>query len=381
MPPRQPPAELPGEPKRRHIAAGTVLWRVHPDHVGAAVADPPMRSVFGGGRFDAVAPEVRGQMYVSASDATAVLERFLPGLVFGADGRRLLLRRAIEGKRLSALEVTRDLTLLQLVSSEDLAAIGQDQWLLTETQYGATREWAQWLREKAPWADGIVWQSTVDMPGETMVLFERDTPAVAVVDRRSCELGGTERAEWLEGVLDAHGVRTDPLSRPRVKAFINYRKGECSEAALLLHNELSRRLGEGRVFRDNRSIRPGQVFPGELLDKVRTCRVLFVLISLGWEEHRGGNGRALDDPHDWVRREIEEATTAGAEIVPVLVGARRRLRKPNLPPALGHLAERQSPHLPHGFREVEVKCLVDRMFEQLPGLEDNEDDEDDEKTA
>ncbi|WP_410564510.1 RES domain-containing protein [Amycolatopsis sp. cmx-4-61] len=348
---------------------------MHPDHVGAAEPDPPVQSVFGGGRFDAVMPADRGQMYVSPSDTTAVLERFLPGLVFGADGRRFLLRRAVEGKRLSALEVTRDLTLLRLVSSGDLAAVGQDQWLLTETHYGATREWAQWLREKVPWADGIVWQSTVDMPAETMVLFDRDVPAVTVVDQRSSVLGGTERSGWLEDVLDAHGVRTGPPSRPRVKAFINYRKGECSEAALLLHNELAQRWGEHRVFRDNRSILPGQLFPGELLDKVRTCRVLFVLFSLGWEEHRGENGRALDDPRDWVRREIEEATAAGAEIVPVLVGARRRLRGQSLPPVLAHLAERQTLQLPHGFREVEVKCLVDRLLEQLPWLDADEDDE------
>jgi hypothetical protein len=379
VPPRQPPAALPGEPARRHLAAGTVLWRVHPDHTEAVSADPPVRSVFGGGRFDAVSPAERGQIYVSPSDFTAVLERFLPGLVFGADGRRFLLRRAVEGKRLSALRVTRELTLLRLVSGEDLAAIGQDHWLLTETQYGSTREWARWLREQAPWADGIVWQSTVDMPAETIVLFEQDVPPVEVVDRLSGELGGAERADWLAGVLGAHGVQTDPPRRSRVRAFINYRKGECSEAALLMHNELALRWGDQKVFRDNRSIPPGQVFPGELIDKVRTCRVLLVLFSLGWEEHRGTSGRALDDPQDWVRREIEEATAAGAEVVPVLVGARRQLRERNLPPALAHLARRQALQLPHGFAEVEVKCLVDRLLERLPWLED--DDNEDEKTA
>lgn len=376
MPPHQPPATLPGEPRRQHVAVGTVLWRVHPDHVGAAVPDPPARSVFGGGRFDAVAPATRGQMYVSPSDATAVLERLLPGLVFGADGRRYLVRKSVEKKRLSALEATRDLTLLRLVSGEDLSAIGQDQWLLTEPNLGATREWAGWLRERAPWADGIVWQSTVDMPAETMVLFEQDAAPVGVVERLSCELGGAERASWLDSVLDAHGVQVDRPEAPhRVKAFINYRKGDCGEAALLLHSELAERWGERKVFRDNRSISPGQIFPGELVDKVRTCGVLLVLYSLGWEDHPGAGGRALDDPEDWVRREIEEATEAGAEVVPVLVGARRRLSRRNLPPALAHLADRQNLFLPHGFGVPEVKCLVDRLVERLPWL----DDEDDEK--
>lgn len=139
MPSRRPPAELPREPARHRLAAGTVLWRVHPNHTEAVAADPPVRSVFGGGRFDAVAPAERGQMYVSPADRTAVLERFLPDLVFDSDGRRFLLRRAVERKRLSALRVTRDLSLVRLVSGEDLAAIGQDRWLLTETQYGPTR--------------------------------------------------------------------------------------------------------------------------------------------------------------------------------------------------------------------------------------------------
>lgn len=380
MPPHPPPGGFPGEPRRRRLAAGTLLWRVHPGHVGAAVADPPTQSVFGGGRFDAVTPAERGQMYVSPADGTAVLERFLPGLVFGPDGRRFLLRRAVEGKRLSALRVTRDLTLLRLVSGEDLAAIGQDHWLLTGSQYGPTREWARWLREHAPWADGFVWQSTVDMKAETMVLFEHDVTPVEVVDRLSCELSGAERESWLADVLAAHGVQTDSARRPRVKAFINYRKGECSEAALLLHNELALRWGDQKVFRDNRSIPPGQIFPGELIDKVRTCRVLLVLFSLGWEEHRGAAGRALDDPQDWVRCEIEEATTAGAEIVPVLVGARRKLRERDLPPALAHLAMRQALQLSHGFGEAEVKCLVDRLVERMPWLDD-EDDGEGERTA
>ncbi|UOZ07958.1 RES domain-containing protein [Amycolatopsis sp. WQ 127309] len=379
MPSRRPPAALPREPARHRLAAGTVLWRVHSNHTEAVAADPPVRSVFGGGRFDAVAPAERGQMYVSPADRTAVLERFLPDLVFDSDGRRFLLRRAVERKRLSALRVTRDLSLVRLVSGEDLAAIGQDRWLLTETQYGPTREWARWLREQAPWADGIVWQSTVDLPAETMVLFERDDPPVEVVDWQSGELGGVERAAWLGAVLGAHGVQTDSPRRSRVKVFINYRKGECGEAAFLLHNQLALRWGDQKVFRDHRSIPPGQVFPGELIDKVRTCRALLVLFGLGWEDHRGASGRALDDPQDWVRREIEEATAAGAEVVPVLVGARRQLTDRNLPHALAHLAQRQALHLPHGFGEAEVKCLVDRLIERMPWLD--EDDDEDEKTA
>lgn len=118
------------------------------------------------------------------------------------------------------------------------------------------------------------------------MLFERDDPPVEVVDWQSGELGGVERAAWLGAVLGAHGVQMDSPRRSRVKAFINYRKGECGEAAFLLHNQLALRWGDQKVFRDNRSIPPGQVFPGELIDKVRTCRALLVLFGLGWEDHR-----------------------------------------------------------------------------------------------
>jgi hypothetical protein len=91
------------------------------------------------------------------------------------------------------------------------------------------------------------------------------------------------------------------------------------------HDELSRRLGRSSVFLDNRSIGPSTRFDDELAGQARACRVLLVVVGPDWERAPAPNGgRRLDDPLDWVRREIVAATEGGAWIVPVLVGTRPR---------------------------------------------------------
>jgi hypothetical protein len=80
---------------------------------------------------------------------------------------------AICGRRISGLAVTSDVTLLSLRSGQDLAAIGQDTWLLSAagSEYAQTRGWAHWLRDKASWAHGFAWSSHRNMGGTAIILF------------------------------------------------------------------------------------------------------------------------------------------------------------------------------------------------------------------
>ena len=55
----------------------------------------------------------------------------------------------------------------------------------------------------------------------------------------------------------------------------------------------------------------------------------------------GHAGRAIDDPGDWIHRELYEALTHQVRVVPLLVGTARFPTKAELPERLVELARRQ----------------------------------------
>jgi hypothetical protein len=103
------------------------------------------------------------------------------------------------------------------------------------------------------------------------------------------------------------------------RVFICYRVEDTQQAAARLRHELARRL-VGDVFRDHDTLEAGEVWPDRLRDAVVTADVVLVLIGKSWLTLQTSDGiRRLDDPDDWVRREIETAIAADRVIVPLLV--------------------------------------------------------------
>src|SRR5499433_1679199 len=101
--------------------------------------------------------------------------------------------------------------------------------------------------------------------------------------------------------------------------FINYRGADSDTAAALIDRELAARLGSDRVFLDCRSIPAGADFAEELVRRLRACSVLVVVIGPRWLTLTDPAGqRRIDDPRDWIRREIAEALSGGLRGVPVL---------------------------------------------------------------
>jgi hypothetical protein len=335
---------------------------------------PRLVTGFGGNRFDGIGRDGHPYLYCSPESGTAIAEHFVRDLDFSVTATRILPRRALRARTASVLRTTRDLDLLSLVTGPDLAAVGQDSWLTAARapEFDLTRRWAAWLRDKARWAHGLVWQSSVDLPKPTMVLFgdvcgtgavEPDFDMVERLDEPANE-------GWLRHHLLPHRVVLDPatpLDKPKV--FINYRSDNAGLAAQELDRELTRRLGDVAVFLDRRSIAPGRTFPPEILDKVRGCSVLLVVVGAGWEHATTPTGtRRLDDDQDWVRREIREAVDYQVPVVPVLVGARPPVAAADLPPDLRFLAEKQYLHVPDGFGPEHVSIAVDRLLERFRGL-------------
>ena len=129
------------------------------------------------------------------------------------------------------------------------------------------------------------------------------------------------------------------------RAFINYRRDDTKEVARALHSELQRVLEHGEVFLDHREIEPGASFPDTLRTEIERATVVLVLIGPKWLTLQSADGvRRLDEPDDWVRKEIELTLNNGKRIVPVLVDQARPLTKSNFRtvPSIEAAAELQS---------------------------------------
>ena len=111
--------------------------------------------------------------------------------------------------------------------------------------------------------------------------------------------------------------------------FISYRINDTLTQAGRLHQSLERHFGAGSVFYDKTSLQAGMQWPKELEEKVRQAQVVLLLYKNGdtWlGVERYGKCR-INDPEDWVRKEVAFALQCGKKLIPVLFG------QDSLPPA------------------------------------------------
>jgi RES domain len=211
MAPGPPPDGYRGSPCRRVLPAGTQLHRVHEWRNPALDFAPVVADEhFGGGRFDPTADDKFPYLYAAFSPATALAEVVLRNIPFNSRGSRFLPKAAVRGRGVSSLALAADLTLVALTTGVELAAIGQDAWLVQaeETDYGKTRRWGHWLRSQATWAQGFIWPSRRNMGEEAIILFgDRCGPDTLRPGTSSpVDLDSRDGAAWLMAVLAEHRV-------------------------------------------------------------------------------------------------------------------------------------------------------------------------------
>jgi Flp pilus assembly protein TadD len=146
--------------------------------------------------------------------------------------------------------------------------------------------------------------------------------------------------------------------------FINYRGDDTDTTAALIDRELSARFGGDRVFLDSRSIPTGADFAEELLGRLRTCGVLLVVIGPRWLTVTDASGqRRIDDPQDWIRREIVEAFAHRLRVIPVLTGEATLPEEAELPADIASLTRRQYVPLRRRYTTVDLAHLIERIIE------------------
>lgn len=147
---------------------------------------------------------------------------------------------------------------------------------------------------------------------------------------------------------------------PRV--FLSYRREDASGHAGRLYDILAARYGGAQVFMDIDAIPLGSEFRETINRAVASCDVLIALIGRDWLEARDADGRRrLDDPDDFVRREIEAALAAGVVVVPASVQGAEFPQADALPDSLVPLTRRQGFQLSDSGWQDDVQRLVRRL--------------------
>lgn len=134
----------------------------------------------------------------------------------------------------------------------------------------------------------------------------------------------------------ALGDLLPPQSPPAF--FISYRRSQNTWQARDIQRELARRYGDASVFMDTSSLEYGQAFPDQIATAIRGCSVMLVLIGPHWLDPIG-DSRRIDDPDDWVRREVETGLQRRETIVvPVLLDGAHAPAEDELPESVKRLA-------------------------------------------
>jgi hypothetical protein len=144
--------------------------------------------------------------------------------------------------------------------------------------------------------------------------------------------------------------------------FISYRRDDTAGYAGRLFDSLVRRFGGPAVFMDLTDIAPGSDFVETIDRAVGSCDVLLVLIGRNWLTSADGQGRSrLEDPQDFIRREVSTALGRNILVVPVLVQGARMPTAEQLPEDLKKLARREAIELSDSRWDTDVARLEEAI--------------------
>jgi RES domain-containing protein len=196
---RRTPHEIP-------LSPGSLVWRVHRSYrLCTAFKEEGAHRYFGGGRFDSTDDDVYPYMYAARSAEAALSELLLRDEPTDDVGDRQLPVAALSNRCISAIATTRSLRLLSLSTPQDLAAVGQDQWLIHAEgrEYAQTRHWVHWLRANADWAQGVVWPSKRYGTDQAVLLFgdRRVADALDPTPVHQITLDTADGIQWVNKVL------------------------------------------------------------------------------------------------------------------------------------------------------------------------------------
>ncbi len=146
--------------------------------------------------------------------------------------------------------------------------------------------------------------------------------------------------------------------------FISYRRSDTAPYAARLKARLDSEFGDGYVFMDVDSLRPGEPFPQVIEATIESTEAVLALIGRDWLTVTDADGRRrLDNPGDFVRIELATAFRLERVVIPVLLENASMPHAGELPELLAALAERHAIELGDERWDGDVVRLVQRLEE------------------
>lgn len=144
--------------------------------------------------------------------------------------------------------------------------------------------------------------------------------------------------------------------------FLNYRREETAGEARALFSDLRTALGPQAVFMDVDNIALGRDFRQVLHERLQSVDIMLTLIGRDWLNLRNAAGkRRLDDPNDFVRREISAALERDIAVIPVLLQGAEMPVEGDLPEDIRALAFRNAFEISHSRWNSDVHELLERV--------------------
>lgn len=145
--------------------------------------------------------------------------------------------------------------------------------------------------------------------------------------------------------------------------FVNYRRADAGPEAARVKEAIESEFGKSQVFLDVSSIEIGAEWPNEIEKKLKAADALVAVIGPEWL--RAGSDkwgqRRIDDPSDWVRKELALALKTGKLVIPLLVGGASLPPTKALPASLRKLTERQALPIRTEFWDHDMKLLLGKL--------------------
>lgn len=154
---------------------------------------------------------------------------------------------------------------------------------------------------------------------------------------------------------------------PSPAIFISYRIADTLTQAGRLNDSLAKEFGKDAVFYDKNQLEGGDKWPDKLAETVRKASVVLVLVgSPKWLGINEFGVRRIDDPEDWVRKEVEAALGNTQKLlIPILFNDAKLPPKEALPDTLKNLHNFQARIIREAHWEDDLQPLIKQLRDHL----------------
>jgi pterin-4a-carbinolamine dehydratase len=154
--------------------------------------------------------------------------------------------------------------------------------------------------------------------------------------------------------------------------FISYRRSDSQHAAFAIADRMRWSFGTEEIFFDRGSIEGGDSWPQSIQKALASAKLVLVIIGPTWLSTADKWGRRrIDDPEDWVQREICTALSANAAgrntIVQVCLEGSEELQADALPEPLRALCSLHKKTLHNDHWEGGIEALL-KLVKSKTGL-------------